>query len=245
LRILKSEHAYEGIVLLKDSGLLKFILPELLEGVGISQKRPGRHHTDDVFTHNLLSLKFCPSTDPVIRFTALLHDVGKPKVMSKDKDDLVIFHNHEVAGAKIASLICERLKFSRIDKERVVNLIRWHMFGVNENQTDTAIRRFIRKTGVKNVKDMMDIRIADRLGSGRPADSWRLKLFKEKVEEQLRPAKFSVNDLAIDGNDIMKELNIKPGPKIGEILQKLFKEVDEDLSKNNKEFLLKKIQELD
>jgi tRNA nucleotidyltransferase/poly(A) polymerase len=165
--------------------------------------------------------------------------------MSKDKDDLVIFHNHEVAGAKIAGTICERLKFSGIDKERVVNLIRWHMFGVNENQTDAAVRRFIRKIGVKNVKDMLDIRIADRLGSGRPADSWRLKLFKEKVEEQLRPAKFSVNDLVIDGNDIMKELKIKPGPKIGEILQKLFQEVEEDLSKNNKEFLLKRIQELD
>jgi len=245
LRILKSDNAYGGVMLLRDSGLLKFILPELLEGVGISQKRPGRHHTDDVFTHNLLSLKFCPSTDPIIRLTALLHDVGKPKVMSKDKDDLVIFHNHEVAGAKIAGIICERLKFSRIDKERIVNLIRWHMFGVNENQTDAAIRRFIRKIGVKNVKDMMDIRIADRLGSGRPADSWRLKLFKEKVEEQLRPAKFSINDLAIDGNDIMKELKIQPGPKIGELLQKLFKEVDEDLSRNNKEFLLKRIQELD
>ena len=119
------------------------------------------------------------------------------------------------------------------------------MFGVNENQTDSAIRRFIRKIGVSNVKDMMDIRIADRLGSGRPADSWRLKLFKSKVEEQLKPAKFSINDLAIDGNDIMKELDIKPGPKIGEILQKIFLEVDEDQSKNNKEFLLKRIRELD
>ena len=119
------------------------------------------------------------------------------------------------------------------------------MFGVNENQTDAAIRRFIRKIGVQNIKDMMDIRIADRLGSNRPADSWRLKLFKEKVEEQLKPAKFSINDLAIDGNDIMNELKIQPGSKIGEVLQKLFKEVDEDLSRNNKEFLLKRIKELD
>lgn len=245
LRILKSESAYEGIILLNDSGLLNFILPELIEGIGVSQARPGRHHTDDVFTHNLLSLKSCPSTDPVVRLAALLHDVGKPKVMSKDQEDLVIFHNHEVAGAKIAGQVCERLKFPKIDKDRVVNLIRWHMFGVNENQTDAAIRRFIRKIGVKNVKDMMDIRIADRLGSGRPADSWRLKLFKQKVEEQLKPAKFSINDLAIDGNDVMKELKIKPGPKVGEILQKLFEEVEEDLSKNNKKFLLQKIKELD
>jgi tRNA nucleotidyltransferase (CCA-adding enzyme) len=244
LRILASDNAYEGIMLLKNSNLLNYILPELLVGNGISQARPGRHHIDDVFTHNVLSLKLCPSKDPVVRFAALLHDVGKPEVMSKDKEDLVIFHNHEVAGAKIAGEICERLKFSKIDKERVVRLIRWHMFGVNENQTDSAIRRFIRKIGVENVKDMMDIRIADRLGSGRPALSWRLKLFKQKVEEQLKPAKFSINDLAIDGNDVMKELNIKPGPKIGEILQKLFEEVDEDLLKNNKEFLLKRIKEL-
>ena len=244
LRILRNERVYEGIMLLKDSNLLNYILPELIIGIGISQTRPGRHHTDDVFTHNVLSLKFCPSTDPIVRFAALLHDVGKPKAMSKDKDNLVIFHNHEIAGAKIAAEICERLKFSKIDKDRVVNLIRWHMFGVNENQTDSAIRRFIRKIGVGNVKDMLDIRIADRLGSGRPADSWRLKLFKEKVEEQLKPAKFSINDLAIDGNDIMRELKIKPGPKIGEILQKLFTEVDENLSRNNKEFLLKRIKEL-
>ncbi len=245
LRILESEYAHEGIMLLKNANLLDYILPELLTGIGISQKRPGRHHTDDVFTHNILSLKFCPSKDPIVRFAALIHDVGKPKAMSKDKDNLVIFHNHEVTGAKIAAEICERLKFSKIDKERVVNLIRWHMFGVNENQTDNAIRRFIRKIGVENVKDMMDIRIADRLGSNRPADSWRLKLFKGKIEEQLKPAKFSINDLAIDGHDIMKELNMKPGPKIGEILQKLFEEVDRNLAKNNKEYLLKRIKELD
>ena len=245
LRIIKSENAYQGILLLKDSGLLNIILPELLEGVNVSQARPGRHHTDDVFTHNLLSLKFCPSKDMIVKFAALLHDVGKPRVAAKDKEGLVIFHNHEVLSAKIAEKICARLKFSKKDKERIVSLIRWHMFGVNENQTDSAIRRFLRKVGAKNVKDMMDMRIADRLGSGRPAESWRLKLFKQKVEEQLKPAKFSVNDLAIDGNDIMKELNIKPGPKIGEILQKLFEETDGDLSKNNKEYLLKRIKEFD
>lgn len=245
LRIMASNNPYEGVMLLKNAGLLDCILPELTTGIGVSQKRPGRHHTDDVFTHNLLALKLCPSTDPIVRFVALLHDVGKPKAMSKDKDDLVIFHNHEVTGARIAAEICDRLKFSKNEKDRIVNLIRWHMFGVNENQTDSAIRRFIRKIKVENVQDMMDIRVADRLGSGRPADSWRLKLFKQKVEQQLKPAKFSINDLAIDGNDVMKELNIKPGPKIGLILQKLFEEVDEDLSKNNRDLLLKRIKELD
>jgi tRNA nucleotidyltransferase (CCA-adding enzyme) len=245
LRILASNNAYEGTILLKESNLLKYILPELIEGIGVSQKRPGRHHMDDVFTHNVLSLKFCPSTDPIIRFAALLHDVGKPKVMGKDESGLVIFYNHEVAGANIARKICDRLKFSRKERDKIVNLIRWHMFTVDEKVSDAGIRRFIRRIGVGNVKDMMDLRIGDRLGGGtQTAESWRLKLFKKRIEDQLKPAPFSINDLAIDGNDIIKELEIKPGPKIGDILNKLFLEVDEDLSKNKKGYLLKRIKDL-
>ncbi len=244
MKIMKSNNPTHGIELLKDSGILQEIIPELIEGVGVSQVRPGRHHTTDVFTHNLLSLKFCPSTDPIVRFASLLHDIGKPASRGEDQEGLVTFYNHEVYGAKIAYEICNRLRFSKKDTTRVVNLIRWHMFGVNENQTDSAIRRFIRKIGIENVQDMLDIRIADRLGSGRPADSWRLKLFKEKVEEQLKPAPFSINDLAIDGNDIMKELSLKPGPQIGRILQALFDEVDDDQSKNKKELLINRAKEI-
>ena len=245
LRILGSAHPYDGTMLLKNSGLLQFILPELLEGIGVSQVRPGRHHTSDVFTHNVLSLKFCPSTYPIVRFATLLHDVGKPKVEKRDENGLVIFHNHEIVGSRIARTICDRLHFSKKDRDKIVNLIRWHMFTVDEKITDAAVRRFIRRVGAESVKDMMDLRIGDRLGGGtQTAESWRLKLFKKRIEDQLKPAPFSINDLAIDGNDIMKELNLKPGPKIGQILQKLFEEVDEDLSKNNKEYLLKKIKEL-
>ncbi|HUD04956.1 MAG TPA: HD domain-containing protein [Patescibacteria group bacterium] len=245
LRILGSDNPYAGVMLLKDSGLLGFILPELLEGIGVSMVRPGRHHTTDVFTHNILSLKFCPSIDPLVRFATLLHDVGKPKVAARDEDGYVIFHNHEVAGARIAAAVCDRLKFSKKDKEKVVILIRWHMFSVNENQTDAAIRRFIRKIGVENVKEMMDLRVADRLGGGtQTAESWRLKLFKEKIEEQLKPAPFSINDMTVDGNDVMRILNIKPGPIIGKVLNELFAEVDEDLKLNNKEYLEKRIKEL-
>lgn len=245
LKILTCKNAYEGIMLLKDSQLLQQILPELLKGVGLSQVRPGRHHTEDVFTHNLLSLKYCPSENPIVRFATLIHDIGKPTVAQKDKEGLIIFHNHEVAGAKIAGNICERLKFSKKEKEKIVMLIRWHMFSVNENLTDAGIRRFIRRIGVENVKDMMDLRVGDRLGGGtQTAESWRLKLFKKKIEEQLKPLPFSINDLVIDGNDIMKILNLKPGPQIGKMLNKIFLEVDEDLSKNNKQFLTKRILEL-
>lgn len=243
LRILASEYPYDGIMLLRNATLFDYILPELLVGVGVSQARPGRHHTTDVFTHNVFSLKFCSSSNPIVRLATLLHDVGKPKVRSLDENGLVIFHNHEIVGAKIALEICDRLKFSKKNRDKIINLIRWHMFTVDEKITDAAVRRFIRRVGVENVKDMMDLRVGDRLGGGtQTAESWRLKLFKKRIEEQLQPAPFSINDLAIDGNDIMKELNIKPGPKVGEILQRLFEEVDEDLSKNTKEYLLHRVK---
>lgn len=244
LKILESKSYYEGIMLLDATGLLDHILPELKLGKGVSQERPGRHHTTDVFTHNVLSLKHTPATDPIVRLATLLHDVGKPTVRSEDAEGLVIFYNHEVAGARIAREISDRLKLSKEQRNKIVTLIRWHMFTIDEHITDSAVRRFIRRIGLENVKDMIDLRIGDRLGSGtKTAESWRLKKFKERIEEQLNPP-FSINDLAINGTDIMEILKIKPGPKIGEILQKLFEECDEDLSLNNRDHLLERIKEL-
>lgn len=245
MKILSSDYPYEGVMLLKNANLLQHILPELLEGIGLSQERPGRHHTADVFTHNVLSLKFTPSTDPIVRFATLIHDIGKPRVQGKDENGLVIFYNHEIAGATLAYEICDRLRFSKKDKKRVVSLIRWHMFTVDEHITDSAIRRFIRRVGIINVKDMIDLRIGDRLGSGtQTAESWRLKLFKERIEKELAPGPFSIKDLAIDGNDVMKELHMKPGREVGQLLQKLFEEVDENMQLNTKEYLLKRVKEL-
>lgn len=245
MKILESDFPYEGVMLLKNAGLLQYILPELLEGLGVSQERPGRHHTTDVFTHNVLALKFCPSQDPLVRFATLIHDIGKPRVEGKDEQGLVIFYNHEVAGARVAYEICNRLHFSKKDREKVTKLIRWHMFTVDEHITDAAVRRFIRRIGIENVRDIIDLRIGDRLGSGtQTAESWRLKKFKERIEEQLKPAPFSINDLKIDGNDILQELHVKPGPTIGKLLQQLFEEVDEDLSLNTREYLLRRLHEI-
>lgn len=241
LKILASAKPFNGIQLLDEIGILDIIFPELLKGKGVSQSRPGRHHTTDVFTHNVLSLKETPSTDPLVRLAALLHDVGKPYVEAVDEQGFVIFYNHEVVGAKISKDIAERLRLSNKQKEKLYTLIRWHMFTVDEHITDSAVRRFIRRVGVENVKDMIDLRIGDRLGGGtQTAESWRLRKFKERLEEQLHPP-FSINDMAIDGNDIMEILKLKPGKRIGEILKVLFEEVDEDLSKNNKEFLTKQL----
>jgi len=244
LKILSTDRAYEGVILLDKAGILDLIIPELTKGKGLSQARPDRHHVHDVFTHNLLALQHTPSTDPITRLATLLHDIGKPYVEGKDESDLIIFYNHEVVGARIAAQIADSLHLSRKQREKIFTLVRWHMFSVDEHITDSAVRRFIRRVGLENVSDMIDLRIGDRLGSGtQTAESWRLKLFKERIEKELNPA-FSINDLAIDGNDIMRELNLKPGPKVGKILQTLFEEVDEDMSKNNKEYLLNRIKEL-
>lgn len=244
LKILANEHAYDGIILLDQAGILDIIFPELARGKGISQARPGRHHTSDVFTHNIESLHHTPASDPIVRLATLLHDVGKPYVQGEDEDGHVIFYNHEVAGAKIAAEIADRLRLSKKQKEKIITLIRWHMFTVDEHITDSAIRRFIRRVGLENVADMMDLRIGDRLGGGtQVAESWRLKKFKERVASELNPP-FSINDMAIDGNDIMSELKIKPGPEIGQILNQLFTEVDENLELNNKDYLLKRLHEV-
>lgn len=244
MKIMASRTPYEGVMLLDALTLLEKILPELTEGKNVSQVRPGRHHTTDVFTHNVLSLKNCPSENPIVRFATLLHDVGKPQVKGLDMNGHVIFYNHEVAGARIARTICDRLHFSKKDREKIYTLIRWHMFTVDTRLTDSAIRRFIRRVGLENVADMMDLRIGDRLGGGtQVAESWRLKNFKERIIKELNPP-FSINDLAVDGTDIMKILKIKPGPQIGKILKTLFEEVDENLTLNTKDYLTKRVHEL-
>ncbi|PJE67848.1 hypothetical protein COU95_00080 [Candidatus Shapirobacteria bacterium CG10_big_fil_rev_8_21_14_0_10_40_9] len=238
-KILKSDFPADGFTLLLSSGLLEQIMPELLKGYGMTQ---AKHHIYDVWTHSLLSLKNCPSKDPLIRLATLLHDVGKP-VVAKGEGEKRTFYNHEVVGASIAGNTADRLRFSKKEKEKLVTLIRWHQFTCDERQTDSAIRRFIRNVGKENLKDMLDLRVGDRLGGGARETSWRLEKFKKRlVEVQKQP--FSVTDLKVDGNDVMKILKIGSGPTVGKILETLFAEVVEDKTKNKREFLLKRIGEL-
>ncbi len=241
-RILKTDFAFDGFSLLRNSGLLEEILPELDKGFLIQQKSPQRHHIYDVGTHSLLSLKYCPSTDPLVRFATLLHDVGKPAVFKKDEKGIITFYNHEIVSASITRNIAERLRLSKKERERLVNLVRWHQFTVDEFQTDAAVRRFIRRVGAENLKDIFDLRIGDRLGGGCPAaTSWRLRKFMERTIEVQKHIPTPA-DLKIDGNDVMKELNIGPGPKVGQVLNELFEEVMEDPQKNNREYLLERIK---
>lgn len=265
-KILASQHPADGIKLLFNAGLLEVILPELTAGYGVNQTG---HHQDDVFGHSVKSLRYCPSADPVVRLATLLHDIGKMPTRAylcsqcqsrfkegdlgdqrvvcprcgfrNDEHEATTFYNHEVVGTKLAKKMAQRLKLSKKQQDKLVTLIRWHQFSVDEHQTDKAIRRFIRNVGKENLKDIIDLRVGDRIGSGTPPLSWRLKEFLARIEEvQKQP--FTVADLKVDGHDVMKILKIKPGPRVGEVLQQLFAEVEEDLSKNSRPYLLDRLK---
>jgi tRNA nucleotidyltransferase/poly(A) polymerase len=242
LKLLSYPFAADGYMLLRNSGLAEKILPDVESGFGVEQKSPQRHHIFDVGTHSVMSLKFSRSSNPIVNLAILLHDVGKPTV-ARNKKGVITFYNHEMLGASTARNIAEHLKLSKKDIQKLVTLVRWHQFSVDERQTDKAIRRFIRNVGKENLDDMLILRTADRLGGGAQETSWRLERFKQKlIEVQKEP--FLVTDLKIDGNEMMKALKIHPGPLIGKLLNQLFAEVVDKKIKNEKGILLKRLKQI-
>jgi len=225
VKILASSRPAKGVLLLKDCKLLQYILPELEQGLGVRQDR---HHIYQVFQHNILSLKHCPSADWAVRFAALLHDVAKPKTR-KIIEGIATFYNHEYLGAKMTNKIMTRLKFSNEDRERVVNLVKNHMFYYNVGEvTAASVRRLIVKVGRENLRDLIDLRVADRLGSGTPkAMPYKLRHLQYMMEK-VQNDPVSVKMLKINGDDLMRILKIAPGPKIGAILEVLLSTVIDD-----------------
>ncbi|QQG42075.1 MAG: CCA tRNA nucleotidyltransferase [Candidatus Woesebacteria bacterium] len=243
-KLIASPNPYDGMLLFRNSGLMQEILPELEKCFGVEQKSPGRHHIYDVGTHLLMALKFCKSDDTVTRFATLIHDIGKPQTYRKLENGTITFYNHEMVSTKIAESIADRLRFSKKEKDKFIVLVRWHQFTVDEHQTDSAIRRVLRNVGLENMDDMLALRVADRLGGGARETSWRLEEFKARlVEVQKQP--FSIKDLKINGNDVMKELKLKPGPGVGKILSDLFEKVVNKEIENNKSTLIKKVKEIE
>lgn len=241
-KILSSPNPEGGMIILRNAGLMVEILPEFEKTFGVEQKSPGRHHLYDVGTHSLMALKHCRSQDSIVRFATLIHDIGKPRTYKKLESGVITFYNHEIVSTEIAANIADRLRFSKKEKVRLMTLVRWHQFTVDERQTDSAIRRFIRNVGQENIGDMLDLRVADRLGGGARETSWRLEEFKKRlIEVQKQP--FTVRDLKIDGNDVMAALQLRSGPKVGEILNTLFEEVVEQKLENEKRALLSRLKE--
>lgn len=243
LRILQSPRPMQALFIAQKLGLLVHIIPELVEGIGIAQNQA---HAYDVFEHSLRSLQHAADKDWSlhIRLSALLHDIGKTasRRWSDEKKDWT-FHGHEVVGAKIAAKICVHLRLSADLTHIVVALVRWHMFFSDPDKvTLSAVRRTIANVGQANIKDLLSLRICDRVGTGRPKEQpFRLRKYMSMVDEAMRDP-VSVSMLAIDGGKLI-ELGEAPGPRIGWILHALLEEVLDDPKKNTGDYLEPRAQE--
>lgn len=243
LKIIMSKNAAKGTELLRELGLLKYIIPELEEGYKVSQNK---HHIYDCYEHSLRSLDYAAKKNfnQYVRLAVLFHDIGKPRAKQGEGPEAT-FYSHEIIGAKMTREILKRLKFPKKDIEKIEKLVRYHLFYYNVDEVgEASVRRLIKKVGLENMEELLQVRMADRIGSGCPkAEPYKLRHLKYLIEK-LSKDPISVKTLKVNGNDIMKILNISPGPKIGQILDVLLSYVLDDPKKNKKEFLEREIKKL-
>jgi tRNA nucleotidyltransferase (CCA-adding enzyme) len=253
VKIIMSSNPSGGLEIMRKFGLLTYIISELEESIGVEQNQA---HAFDVWTHLIKTLQHAADKDYLlhVRLAALLHDISKPKARrraegndkgSNNEANQWTFYGHEVVGSRVTGKILENLKFSRETIDKVVNLVRWHMFfSDTEKITPSAVRRLIANVGKENVWDLIDLRGCDRIGTGRPKENpYRLRKYRAMIEEAMRDP-ISVGMLKTDGKKIMEVLGIAPGPKIGNILNALMEEVLDDPKLNTEEYLNKRTIEL-
>lgn len=241
-KIIDSPEPLVGFELLHQTGLLRHILPELELGIGMEQ---GGEHIYDVWEHTLRALQHSADKGyPLhVKLSALLHDIGKTKTRRPGgiNKKAFTFYGHEVVGEKMARNILTRLKVPNKLNDLVLKMVRNHMFLADPDKiTLSAVRRIIVNIGRENIWDLMNLRICDRIGMGRPKEEpYRLRKYESMIEEALR-APTSVAMLKISGKEIMDVTHEKPGPKIGFILNALLEEVLENPDLNNEVYLKEK-----
>ena len=242
-KLVMAKDATNGIELLENTGLLKYIIPELRGGIDVKQNR---HHIYTVWEHSLKTFDYSVKKNYSleVRLASLFHDIAKPKTKRGEGPDST-FYGHEVVSAKIAVKILDRLRFPKSLIEKVSHLVRYHMFYYNVGDvTEAGVRRFLARVGPENVDDLIKVREADRIGSGVPkAVPYKLRhlLFMiDKVKKDPILPKM----LKLNGNELMELLNIKPGPKVGFVLNILLEEVLDDPKRNEKEYLFKRSLEI-
>ncbi|MCW1888482.1 MAG: CCA tRNA nucleotidyltransferase [Candidatus Moranbacteria bacterium] len=241
-KILLSSNPAFGIQLLEDTDLLQYIMPELREGIDVTQNL---HHIYTVWEHNLRALHTCPSPKLHVRIASLLHDVAKPRT-KRGNGYRSTFYNHDHVGAKMTHTILTRLRYPKEIISKATLLVDQHLFYYNVDEvTEASVRRLVKRVGLENMPDLMDVRIGDRLGSGVPkAKPYKLRHLEYMIEKVSKDP-LSVKMLAIKGTDLINDLGIKPGPTIGAILDVLLAEVLEDPTKNTPALLLQRSKELE
>jgi len=243
IKMINSENAAQGIESLRNKGLLSYIIPELEEGYKIGQNK---HHVYDCYKHNLECLNYSAKKgfNFHVRMASLLHDVGKPRAKKGDGINST-FYNHEVIGAQMAEKITNRLRFPKKDITKITNLVRYHLFYYNVDEVgEASVRRLIKNVGLESVEELLQLRMADRIGSGCPkAEPYKLRHLKYMIEKVSKDP-VSVKMLKINGQEIMDLLKINPSPKVGMILDILLEDVLKEPKNNTKTYLKSKLKEL-
>jgi tRNA nucleotidyltransferase (CCA-adding enzyme) len=238
IRMINSKQPMMALTLSQQLGVLSYISKDLGAGIGIDQNQA---HSYDVFGHLMRAVQHAADKDWSfdIRLSALFHDIGKPATRrwSEEKNDWT-FYGHDVVGAKMTKKALENLRFSRETIQKVTKLVRWHMFFSDPDQVSLAgVRRMIRNVGEENIDDLLQLRICDRIGTGRPKEQpFRFRMYKAMIEEALRDP-ISVTMLKTDGNRLMKEFHVQPGPRIGWILNSLLEDVLDNPTNNTEAYL--------
>ena len=235
-RLLAADRPSTGLRLMSDTDLLRGISPELAAQRGIPQNKvPG----EDLWDHTLRTVDAAPAGRPIVRLAALLHDIGKPATFADGH-----FIGHDAVGAELAGAFLDRLRSPRSVRERIVHLIRNHMFSYEPNWSAAAVRRFIGKISLdgaatESIDELFDLRAADNVGSGLPADAGRLAEIRGRVAEALAEGVvLDRRDLAVDGADLMQELGIEQGPRLGRMLDAMLDRVQADPALNDRPSLL-------
>ncbi len=243
IKIIISPNGARGVELLRELNLLRYIIPELLEGFGIAQNK---HHIYEIYQHNLLSLQYaCENNYSLeVRMASLLHDIAKPRT-KRGEGESATFYGHEIVGAKMAGQILRRLCFPKKQCDKISKLVKYHLFYYNVDEVGaSSVRRLLKNVGQENIEELLQVRKADRIGSGVPkAEPYKLRHLKYLLEKVVQDP-IAPKMLAINGQDIMKLLNIQSGPKVGHILSYLLSQVLSEPKKNKKEFLVGEVEKL-
>ncbi len=243
LKILVSPSPAKGIEIMHKVGLLKYIIPELSRCYGVRQNR---FHRYTVFKHIMVTLQNV-EPDPVLRLSALFHDIGKP-VTKKKRYGRVTFYGHEKKSACMTHKIMKRLKFSNEMISQVVLLVKEHMLNYSPEWSDSAVRRLISRVGKELIMPLIMLRKADLIahGTDKSKEIALLEELRERVETELKKDNIAltVKDLKIDGHVIMKELGIPQGPEVGRILRILWEKVLDNPDLNKPETLLSLAKEI-
>ncbi len=239
-RMLAAREPSRGFEVLREAGLLVLWLPELARCRGVPQNR---FHAFDVYYHSIYTCDAAPSGKLAVRWAALLHDIGKPDTRV-ERDGEGTFYNHQFVSAALADRLLEHLRVPLDRRTRVVHLVREHMFDYRPGWTDAALRRWLRRVGPEHVADLFDLRIADMLGNGlKQGFPVYLEQMRERIERLLAESQvLRVTDLAVDGDDVMRELGLAPGPAVGEALEALLEEVLDDPTRNTRDHLLARLR---